>query len=58
MLSNWVRALLLLIFLPTTDRVTGMLSSAETIDVIAEALTVHQVPAVVLDPVAFPYVTW
>ncbi|RAK99131.1 DNA-directed DNA polymerase alpha catalytic subunit POL1 [Aspergillus ibericus CBS 121593] len=29
----------------------GMLSSAETIDVIAEALTVHQIPAVVLDPV-------
>ncbi|PWY84647.1 DNA polymerase alpha, catalytic subunit [Aspergillus sclerotioniger CBS 115572] len=29
----------------------GMLSSAETIDVIAEALTLHQVPAVVLDPV-------
>lgn len=41
-----------------TDRVIGMLSSAETIDVIAEALTVHQVPAVVLDPVALPCVTW
>ncbi|PWY73644.1 DNA polymerase alpha, catalytic subunit [Aspergillus heteromorphus CBS 117.55] len=29
----------------------GMLSSAETIEVIAEALTTHQIPAVVLDPV-------
>ncbi|EAW13944.1 putative thiamine biosynthesis protein (Thi-4) [Aspergillus clavatus NRRL 1] len=29
----------------------GMLSSAETIDVVAEALTTHQVPSVVLDPV-------
>ncbi|RHZ63973.1 putative thiamine biosynthesis protein (Thi-4) [Aspergillus thermomutatus] len=29
----------------------GMLSSAETIDVIAEALTSHQIPSVVLDPV-------
>ncbi|KAJ5787531.1 Phosphomethylpyrimidine kinase type-1 [Penicillium paradoxum] len=29
----------------------GMLSSAETIDVIAETLQVHKVPAIVLDPV-------
>jgi hydroxymethylpyrimidine kinase/phosphomethylpyrimidine kinase len=29
----------------------GMLSSEETIDVIAEALTSHQIPSVVLDPV-------
>ncbi|RAH40530.1 DNA-directed DNA polymerase alpha catalytic subunit POL1 [Aspergillus brunneoviolaceus CBS 621.78] len=29
----------------------GMLSSAETINVIAEALVTHQIPAVVLDPV-------
>jgi hydroxymethylpyrimidine/phosphomethylpyrimidine kinase len=28
-----------------------MLSSEETIDVIAEALTSHQIPSVVLDPV-------
>lgn len=34
-----------------------MLSSAETIDIIADALTSYQIPAVVLDPVfqqAFP----
>lgn len=29
-----------------------MLSSAETIDIIAETLVTHQVPSVVLDPVA------
>lgn len=29
----------------------GMLSSAETIDVIAETLLAHKVPIVVLDPV-------
>ncbi|KAJ5666910.1 hypothetical protein N7462_011319 [Penicillium macrosclerotiorum] len=29
----------------------GMLSSAETIDVIAETLSTHQVPSIVLDPV-------
>jgi hydroxymethylpyrimidine/phosphomethylpyrimidine kinase len=29
----------------------GMLSSAETIDVIAETLQTHKVPAIVLDPV-------
>lgn len=30
-----------------------MLSSAETIDVVAEALASHRVPSVVLDPVDF-----
>jgi hydroxymethylpyrimidine/phosphomethylpyrimidine kinase len=29
----------------------GMLSSAETIDVIAETLQTHRVPSIVLDPV-------
>lgn len=28
-----------------------MLSSAETIDVIAETLNIHRVPSIVLDPV-------
>lgn len=31
-----------------------MLSSAETIDVIADVLASHHVPQVVLDPVAYP----
>ena len=33
--------------------VLGMLSSTETIHVIADALESHKVPAVVLDPVLF-----
>jgi hypothetical protein len=37
------------------DKNEGMLSSAETIDIIAETLVAHQVPSVVLDPVALPY---
>lgn len=40
-----------------TNLSEGMLSSAETIDIIADALTSYQIPAVVLDPVlqqAFP----
>jgi hydroxymethylpyrimidine/phosphomethylpyrimidine kinase len=35
----------------TATDVLGMLSSTETIDVIAETLQVHKVPIVVLDPV-------
>jgi hydroxymethylpyrimidine/phosphomethylpyrimidine kinase len=37
----------------------GMLSSAETIDVIAETLQAHKVPLVVLDPVGYlPTFSW
>jgi hydroxymethylpyrimidine/phosphomethylpyrimidine kinase len=35
-----------------------MLSSAETIDIIAETLTTHQIPYVVLDPVRNLSLPW
>lgn len=38
-------------FLYITNDFLGMLSSAETIDVIAETLQAHKVPVIVLDPV-------
>jgi hydroxymethylpyrimidine kinase/phosphomethylpyrimidine kinase len=38
-------------FLYRTDGPLGMLSSAETIDVIAETMQAHKVPVIVLDPV-------
>lgn len=49
--SNWVSqsGLDSLFQLLTTQ--SGMLSSAETIDVIAETLQAHKVPVIVLDPV-------
>lgn len=52
MSSNWVRSLIQLIRVSTINASSsGMLSSAETVDVIAETLQAHQVPAIVLDPV-------
>jgi Hydroxymethylpyrimidine/phosphomethylpyrimidine kinase len=42
---------MLRLFLYITNDFLGMLSSAETIDVIAETLQAHKVPVIVLDPV-------
>lgn len=49
MLSSLVS--LLFVYHNLSLTLTGMLSSAETIDVIAETLHVHKVPSIVLDPV-------
>lgn len=51
MSSNWVSQLGFDSFFRLLTIQLGMLSSAETIDVIAETLQAHKVPVIVLDPV-------
>ena len=51
MLSRWVSQFSRVLVSPS-KRVTGMLASAETIDVVADAMESHGSPISVVDPVS------
>ena len=57
MLSRWVSQIPEVLVSPN-KRVVGMLASAETIDVLADALQCHGRPVSVVDPVSTKFILW